>query len=70
MHQHLSGLLPAALAFSMAQTLGSLQMGQRVGSMVFIYIFVMYVNHKNYPTQWWVFFRVNSAGGYENILTN
>jgi hypothetical protein len=32
MHQQHSGLLPVALAFSMAQTLGSPQMGQRVGS--------------------------------------
>ena len=34
MHQQRSGLLPVALAFSMAQTLGSPQMGQRVGSML------------------------------------
>ena len=36
MHQQRSGLVPEALAFSMAQTLGSWHIGQRVGSMVFI----------------------------------
>ena len=36
MHQQRSGFVPLALAFSMAQTLGSWQIGQRVGSMVFI----------------------------------
>jgi hypothetical protein len=39
MHQQRSGLLPVALAFSAAQTLGSWQMGQRVGSMASIYAF-------------------------------
>jgi hypothetical protein len=34
MHQQRSGLLPVSLAFSMAQTLSSPQMGQRVGSML------------------------------------
>jgi hypothetical protein len=34
MHQQRSGFVPDALAFSMAQTLGSPQMGQRVGSML------------------------------------
>jgi hypothetical protein len=34
MHQQRSGWLPVALAFSMAQTLGSPQMGQRVESML------------------------------------
>ena len=36
MHQQRSGFVPEALAFSMAQTLGSWQIGQRVGSMAFI----------------------------------
>ena len=36
MHQQRSGLVPEALAFSMAQIFGSCQIGQRVGSMVFI----------------------------------
>jgi hypothetical protein len=40
MHQQRSSALPVAFAFSMAQTLGSLQMGQRVGSKVFIGIFL------------------------------
>jgi hypothetical protein len=39
MHQQRSGFLPVALAFSAAQTLGSLQIGQRVGSMGCIYTF-------------------------------
>jgi hypothetical protein len=39
MHQQRSGLLSVALAFSAAQTLGSWQMGQRVGSMASIYAF-------------------------------
>jgi hypothetical protein len=42
MHQQRSGLLPVALAFSAAQTLGSPQIGQRVGSMVSIYAFEIY----------------------------
>jgi hypothetical protein len=36
MHQQRSGLLPVALAFSIAQPLGSWQMGQQVGSTLFI----------------------------------
>lgn len=32
MHQQRSGVLPVALAISIAQTLGSWQIGQRVGS--------------------------------------
>ena len=36
MHQQRSGLVPVALAFSMAQILGSWQIGQRVGSIVLI----------------------------------
>jgi len=43
MHQQRSGLLPVALAFSAAQTLGSWQIGQRVESMVSIYAFEIYV---------------------------
>jgi hypothetical protein len=39
MHQQRSGFVPVALAFSMAQTLGSWQIGQRVGSMVSIHTF-------------------------------
>ena len=35
-HQQRSGLVPVALAFSMAQTFGSCQIGQRGGSMVSI----------------------------------
>ena len=35
-HQQRSGLVSVNLAFSMAQTFGSWQIGQRVGSMVFI----------------------------------
>ncbi len=38
MHQQRSGFVPVALAFSMAQTLGSWQMGQRVGSMLIMKI--------------------------------
>ena len=34
MHQQRSGFVPDAFAFSMAQTLGSPQIGQRVGSML------------------------------------
>jgi hypothetical protein len=36
MHQQRSGLVPETLAFSMAQTFGSWQIGQRVGSIVSI----------------------------------
>jgi hypothetical protein len=39
MHQQRSGFVPVNLAFSASQTLGSWQMGQRVGSMVSIYFF-------------------------------
>jgi hypothetical protein len=39
MHQQRSGFVPDSFAFSMAQTLGSPQMGQRVGSMGSINIF-------------------------------
>ena len=42
MHQQRSGLLPVALAFSAAQTLGSWQMGQRVGSIKNIFTFVIF----------------------------
>jgi len=36
MHQQRSGFVPDTFAFSMAQTLGSWQIRQRVGSMVSI----------------------------------
>ncbi len=39
MHQQRSGLVPVAFALSMAQILGSWQIGQRVGSMVFMNTF-------------------------------
>jgi len=40
MHKQRSSSLPVAFAFSMAQTLGSWQMGQRDGSTIFIGIFL------------------------------
>jgi len=38
MHQQRSSALPVAFAFSMAQTLGSLHIGQRVGSILIMKI--------------------------------
>jgi len=43
MHQQRSGFVPGNFAFSAAQALGSWQMGQRVGSMLFMYFFEVYL---------------------------
>ncbi len=61
-HQQRSGFVPGNFAFSTAQTLGSWQMGQRVGSMLFMYFFEVYLPRYKFTSIPFAVFAIGRKG--------